>query len=202
MSSHRALALGIQKTLRDYFADPQGRRIGIAPPNLQPPPVFGQWYISIGQENSRRGPSQSGDIIDEVYTVQIAVTCKTAYVPYDRLGWESNAPVSDQPPIAATSPPAMPAPTQPAITDIANKVLALLNERYAVINNANLYVPGFNDSTDGFIEPFHQVSVGNVSDKPPSWIMSEQKGGRPGELSYLVITATGARRIRTVGSVL
>lgn len=200
MSSHRALALGIQKTLRDAFADPDGKRIGIAPPNLQPPAVAGQWYVAIGQENSVRGPSNSGDLIDEVYTVQIVVTAKTAYVPYDRLGWETHGPAgaTQIAAAAAVSNPGL----QPSATSVANKVHALLMEQYPVINNANLFVPGFNSLIDGFIEPFHRVSVSGVSDKPPSWVFSDAKNARPGELSFVTVTAEGARRLRTLGSVL
>lgn len=198
MSSHRAIELGVLKTLRDHFGDAAGERVGLAHPNLQPPAVAGQWFVSVGQATCQDGPAISGDTQDDVYTLQIAVTFKTAYAPYDRLGWEVNEPVT-MPPIGNTG-AVVPAATTLSIQDVANAVRAKLREQYAVVNNANSFISGFPADADGFVEPFHRVTVGPVTDKPPSWVFSEVKG-RVGELSHCLITATGARRIRKAGVV-
>ena len=196
MSSHRAIELGVLKTLRDHFNDAAGQRIGLAHPNLQPPAVGGQWFVGIGQATCQDGPATGGDVQDDVYTLQISVTFKTAYAPYDRLGWEVNEPVS-MPPIANTG-SVVPAASTTSIVDVANTIRTLLRAQYTPINNANSFIPDFGTITDGFIEPFHRVTVGPVENKPPSWIFSDIKG-RVGELSHILITATGARRIRAAG---
>lgn len=196
MSSHRAIELGVLKTLRDHFGDTAGERIGLAHPRLQPPAVAGQWFVGIGQATCQDGPAVGGDVQDDVYTLQISVTFKTAYAPYDRLGWEVNEPLS-LPPIANAG-SVVPAASTTSIVDVANTIRSLLRERYTVVNNANTFIAGFGSVTDGFVEPFHRVTVGPVEDKPPSWIFSDVKG-RVGELSHVLVTATGARRIRAAG---
>jgi hypothetical protein len=194
--SHAAIEQGIIKTIRDHFNDLQGKWIGPSPPNMQPPPAFGQWYVGVAGATSNPGPATSGDVQDEVYTVQIGITFRASVTPYDRLGWMTHKAAANTPNFASSSSVAGDFPT--SINQMGSTVASLLRKKYAVINNANGFIEGFDTTANGFIEPFHQVTVGPVQDKPASWVHSNSDT-RTGEITFLIVTATGARRCRIVG---
>ncbi len=195
MSSHGGLEQGIVDVLRQYFGDTEGKVIGPVPPNGQPPPGFGQWYIGVCQATSTRGPSQSGDLRDQVYTVVIGITFKASVAPYDRLGWMAQNPNRNIKNFASIG--ANTEPFEQGIYAVADAVAGLIEERYEPINAANAYL---DSRFDGFVEPFHNVSVGVVQEKNASWIHSDAKL-RTGEIMYLQVVASGARRIRAKGAI-
>lgn len=195
MASHSGIEQGVVDVLRSYYNDTQGRYIGPCPPNGQPPPAFGQWYIGVSEATSSRGPSQSGDVRDQVYTLVIHITFKSSVTPYDRLGWMTNGPARNDRSFGQQGPNAE--EFEFNIHSVADTVAGLIEEKYEVINAANLHL---DPQWDGFVEPFHNVTVGPVTDKPASWNFSEMKL-RPGEITHIQITATGARRIRIKGAI-
>jgi hypothetical protein len=197
VASQAALEQGVVKTLRDHFDDPAGKFIGAAPPNLQPPPAFGQWYVGVSEATANPGPATSGDLQDEVFTMVIGVTFKSSVSPYDRLGWMVNKPARNDRQFASPSSVAGDFPQ--SIKQVASAVATLLRENYTVINNANLFIEGADSAVEAFKEPFHQVVIGPVQDKPASWVHSKADN-RTGEISFISITATGARRIRIRGN--
>jgi hypothetical protein len=195
VSSQSAIEQGVVTTLRRHFADLQGVHVGLTPPNLQPPPAFGQWYVGVGQANAARGPSQSGDVRDEVFTLQIGVTFKTSVAPYDRAGWATRNPARNDRQFASQS--AVAGSAEFTVTGVADAVAGLLDEQYQPINDANTFLPA---GENPFTEPFHRVSLGQITDKPSGWVFGDDKL-RAGEISFILITATGARRVRSTGSI-
>lgn len=196
MASHSGIEQGVVDILREYFADTQGRYIGAAPPNGQPPPAFGQWYIGVSEATCQRGPSQSGDVRDQVYTLLIGVTFRSSVTPYDRLGWMTNNPARNDRSFGQQGVNAAEFPNL-SINAVADTVAGLIEERYEPINAANTHL---DSRWDGFVEPFHYVNIGPVTDKPGGWVFSDMKL-RPGEISFIQITASGARRIRIKGAI-
>ena len=195
MASQSGIEQGVVDILRAYFADTQGRFIGPAPPNGQPPPAFGQWYIGVSEATCQRGPSQSGDVRDQVFTLLIGVTFRSSVTPYDRLGWMTNNPARNDRSFGQNGPNA--AEFEQGIHAVADAIAGLIEEKYEVINAANTHL---DSQWDGFVEPFHYVNIGSVTDKPSGWVFSDMKL-RPGEITFLQITATGARRIRIKGAI-
>jgi hypothetical protein len=158
---------------------------------------MGQWYVAVGQANIRRGRTQSGDVRDQEFTIQIGLTRKASYVPYDRLGAESDQPVSSDPSTASNG--AIVGQVWPGIVDMADNIAGLIEEDWDTMNYANGYIAGYSATANGFTEPFHQVSIGSVEDKPASWTHSDGDTRR-GEIEFISVTASGARRMRVRGT--
>jgi len=198
--SERALSLGIAKHLRTLAGDTDGSRIGYQP-DMKPPPASGQWYISIGRPSSSRGPASGGDVNDRVYNVQVCLTLKLGYAPMDRHGHELANPASDPDFAGPLTPTTQETDWMPedGMLDFADKIAGYLIESYATINAANTFISGFGGTTNGFVEPFHQVSIGDVQSPGASWCYGEG-GDDAGEVRTITISCSGARRIRARGT--
>jgi len=198
--SKRALALGIVARLRTIYDDMDGSHFGYQP-KLMPPPASGQWYVSVGRVSSAKGTTQSGDVNDQVYTVQIAITVKMGYAPEDRQGAELTRSAPDQD-FAGSTQPTTPGDWQlpsPGLEEFADEIVGYLLEDYTVLNVANTYIAGFGTTTNGFVEPFHNDSIGDVEEKPAGWVGWESADA--GQVQAITVTMSGARRIRLRGQI-
>lgn len=187
--SERAAVLGVVKRLRAIYADTDGTYVGFQP-NMIPPFASGQWYISVGMCSSARGPAQSGDVNDRVYTMQVCITRKVAYVPHDRMGAE----LAQLDTLQDFAGPATPTEqTPPGIMEMADDICGALIEDYKTVNDCDTFL-GVDE--ESFVEPFHQCSLGQPDVRQMSW-SGGASGSSPAELTEVImLTFSGLRRIR------
>lgn len=191
--SERALALGIVKTLRDATGDVDGIYVGYRR-HLKPIPMVGEFFFSVGKISSTRGPTLSGDVNDRVYTAQLCLTCRYSYAPEDRQDLEMSDELTDDEWTLSQI-----AERRPKILDLIDRACGLLIESYAVVNNCNTFITGFNTTTNGFIEPAHQMVIGEVEPRPPAWVGGDGPD-TAGSIESVTATISGWRRIRVRGT--
>lgn len=192
--SERALALGIVKTLKDATGDSSGVYVGFRR-HLRPVPMSGEFFISVGKLSSTRGPTLSGDVNDRVYTAQVCVTCRYAYAPEDRQDAEMSDDLTD----AEWAGLGTVVERRPKIMDLIDRACGVLIESYTVVSNCNTFIDGFNTTTNGFVEPAHQMVIGEIEPRPPSWVGGEGSDVA-GSIESVTATISGWRRIRIRGT--
>lgn len=200
--SHRAVGLGLQDHLRAALGDADGRFV-FYQPDLRPPPAAcsfrtAPFVVTVGQVSSSPGPAQGGDAYDQVFTCQVCLTAWMAYAPADRQGVEAaGEPNADggADPFAGDFTPA----TEDGVLDAADRVGVHLAKSWAAVAAMNARIAGAGASIDGFVEPFHSVTVGPLDDAPPSWVGAEGRADA-GEVKKVTLTLSGARRIRARGA--
>ena len=89
---------------------------------------------------------------------------------------------------------------QDGIELVAERGQSYLQESWTTVAAINARIPGYNVTTNGFIEPFHTHSIGDIEDAPNSWVHADGRDDA-GTIKKLVVTLTGARRIRVQGTV-
>lgn len=194
--SERALSLGCVKRIAEAIGDSDGHFVGYRP-TLKPPFFSGQWFVSVGRTTSSRGKTTSGDVNDRVYTTQVCVTCKYGYAPDDRAPDEASAVLEewdwgDYASLANSRPP---------ILDLADRIGGLLIEDYGLVNDADTFIKNVGVDTNGFVEPFHQMTVGDIQTPGPAWCGGDGGGSDDATtVETVTITLSGARRLRVLGT--
>lgn len=199
--SHRAVSLGIVDRLRDAIGDPDGRFV-FHSPDLRPPPAACSFrdrpfIVTVGQTAASPGPIQGNDVSDWVYTAQICITAWMGYAPIDRQGGEVaglEIGENDQSEFAQMAG----AGSDEGILDAADMIGVYLTKGYETVNAMNARIPGFGTTTNGFIEPFHTAAIGACEDAQASHVHAEGQL-TAGEVKKVIITVSGARRIRPRG---
>lgn len=199
--SHRAIGLGLEDRLRAVFNDTDGRFVFFEP-GLKPPPAACSFrttpfVVTVGQISSSPGQIQGGDASDQVFTCQVCVTAWMAYAPQDRQGVEAagepNADGGSTGFAAAST-----VVTEDGVMDCADRIAAALVKTWPTVAALNARVYGVGTTTNGFVEPFGNASIGTLDDAPPAWVGSEQKG--ESGVKKITITLSGLRRIRATGT--
>lgn len=172
--STRALCLGVEKRLRTALKDEEGHWIGHQPDG-EPPHVYGDKYIAIHSAGSRTN-SQDALVDDRMYDISLTVSYKLAYVPNDRRAVE----------IAREG--------QAYLEDLADQLPGYLIGDWTTLGDADSFIPGVHDTTNGFIEPFKSATTGDIQ-------IGAGEGDNPATVLRIVVTVRGARRIRLLGTV-
>ena len=196
--SKAALALGVVDRLRTMFNDTDGRFV-FKSNDLRPPPAAcsfrtAPFIVTVGRVSGNRGPSQGGDMNDTVYTIQVAITSWMGYAPWDRQALETAGP-TDQSGFAQEDGTL----TEDGLEEVAEKIVAYLQEDFNTITAVNARISGAGTTTNGFCEPFHNHTIGDIEDPPNSWVHADGKDDA-GTIKKLVVTLSGARRIRVRGT--
>jgi hypothetical protein len=196
--SRRALALGVVDRLRSAFGDTDGLYV-FKSDDLRPAAGdcsfrTGPFVVTVGRVSASRGPTQSGDVNDQVYTLQVCVTAWMGFSPWDRQGSET-AGDTDQSEFAQ-DPVEM---TEDGLEDVVEAIVTYLEEDWDTIVAVNANISGAGVTTNGFMEPFHQHSVGDIEDAPNKWVHADGSDDA-GTIKKLVVTMSGARRIRVRGT--
>jgi hypothetical protein len=131
---------------------------------------------------------------DLVYTLQVCVTAWMGWSPVDRQPLETGG-TTDQTGFAQDPS----SDTEDGMELVAEKVVAYLQESWPAITAVNARIPGYGTTTNGFIEPFHSNSIGDMEDAPNSWVHADGRDDA-GTIKKLIVTLTGARRIRVQGT--
>jgi len=142
------------------------------------PPVKGELYIIVIPAGIEAGPTHesSGCVIDELFSIDIVVIRRSPRVPSDR---ERKLFI---------------AITRSFEVDRRN-ILSAVDFSYSVLTAANAYILAEESSSEGFIEPLKQASVGRFRTAT-----AETFRAAPGETNAGVartISYRGARRIQT-----
>ncbi len=213
MAFGRACQLGIVQRLRLALGDETGSHVGLSP-TLRPPPVMGQFYVSVGMNTYAVNGKSNANGVDEIHTVSVCVTTKYGFAPQDRqaalsqhsfdfatlmngIASEGRSLLVEQPQI------------QPPIDELAEYVHDLLIQDYTVLTlmngflgpdpNANDVSPGeyTEDSEWGFFEPFHTGAKGNIDFASSEWVApGSAASSAQGDIQTLICTVAGARAIR------
>jgi len=208
--SGRACTLGIVKRLREYLGDETGNHVGYRP-TLKPPPVCGQWYISIGQDTYTINGFSNVNGIDARHTVSICVTVKYGFAPQDRQNdlMSHNWDLRNQGlQIASEGRPTLVEldTIQPSITDLSELIHDLMIQDYETVKCMNFFLGDDQegethtpevggDTFWGFCEPFHTGSMGVVQEASAEWVGGQPGAACPGDILTRVLTVSGARSI-------
>lgn len=176
--SVRALLKGTETHLRSTsaFDDPGGKIVGIQSKG-RPPASFGQWYYGIFHAGIR-GDDDNALSHDRVYSVGVWITARMGYAPGDRRGERIS--------------------TADELLDRAEELADELHMSYVVMNLANALITGFGSTTNGFEEPLRFGSIGEVEEKPLSWVHAKDGKDSDKGVLALLVTMVGARRVRVI----
>lgn len=198
--SKRALALGVVDRLRSAFGDTAGEFV-FKSDDLRPPPAACSFQtvpfiLTVGSVSVQKGPTNGGDSNDQVYTLQVCVTAWMGYSPWDRQSLDTGG-ETDQTGFAQDGD--VEETTEEGMESVADRVVTYLLEDWTTVQFVNARIPGAGVSTNGFVEPFHNPSIGDVEPAGNQWVHSDGKDDAQG-IKKLVVTLSGARRIRIQGT--
>lgn len=198
--SRKALALGVVDRLRSALGDTESKFV-FKSNDLRPPPAAcsfrsSPFVVTVGRVSGQRGPTQGGDANDTVYSVQVAITGWTAYAPFDRQSLETAMP-TDQTGFAQDGDID---DSGDGLEDVAEKVVSYLQQDWATVTAVNARIPGAGTTTNGFCEPFQSHAIGDVEDADASWVHADPKSSGDLGIKKIVVTLSGARRIRVQGT--
>ena len=207
--SASALVKGVVNRLRDALGDADGRHV-FPSHDLRPPPGTSTfraapYVVTVGKCTSVRGDTKSGDCLDQVYSLSVCVTAWMGFSPQDRQAQDIFAVATDVTnPATGTAPnlwgqPAADTPVDDGMAEVAERIAVALNEDFATLTAANAMLGGYDATTNGFVEPFHQFSLGDVQEANGSWVGSDDKLAA-GEVKTVTVVLSGARRIRVQGT--
>lgn len=142
------------------------------------PSSVGDLYVMVlsGGYQTHPNHATSGGVIDEVYSIDVAVVKRAPKVPRDRRR-------------------DMLFPALNSLRTEIKKIVLQIDFKYAVTTAANVIILADDSSSEGFTEPLKLESVGRVQDCPAEWFKA-----MPGEQVagvMRVIHFGGARRVTT-----
>lgn len=158
---------------------------GIAPPNGQPPPSCGPYYVAVHEAMLSDGDSYS--TLEEIYNVNVTVTIRLRGTPYDRIIQEElyNGPKS--------------------LDTRCRQIAALIHQDthdHRIINAANAIIdpPGPGHAVQGFVEPLKFAGMDTAREVNPSWFWADQAIDANTQIMSVgwakTIRFTGARRVQ------
>lgn len=197
--SRQALALGVVDRLRSALGDTDSKFV-FKSNDLRPPPAAcsfrsAPFVVTVGRVSGQRGPTQGGDQNDTVYSLQVAVTAWMGYAPFDRRSLETAMP-TDQTGFAQDGS----IDEAEGLEDVAEAIAAYLQEDWATVTAVNARIAGSGTTTNGFCEPFHSHALGDVEDADTGWVHADPKSSGDLGIKKIVVTLSGARRIRVQGT--
>lgn len=185
MSMH-ALLLAVRNTLR--AASPGGlayaaKDCDLTPPDGQPPPSCGVYYIGVHEINVSPGTQSPYSLFDEIYSVGVTVTIKLRGTPWDRM-------VQKELYGATTS-----------LDRRCRAIAAHINKDtidHRIITAANalseLEVPLTGYAKQGFFEPLRFAGYDVAKMRGGMWFHANPDDDEPGYGWSKTIRFTGARR--------
>lgn len=185
-----ALLTAVRNTIR--AAAPTGlayanKDCDIAPPNGQPPPMMGPFFVSVHEGNIQGLVSYSD--FDEVYSVDVTVTIKLRGTPWDRM-------VQNELYGATTS-------LDSRCRAIANLIHAdNIDRNISAAANALCAPPASGYAIQGFYEPLRYAGMDRAREVGPTWFHADLDNIDANSPPYgwaKTIHFTGARRTQELG---
>jgi len=140
---------------------PSGQGIEIVPPNGQPPPYQGIFWIGVHEAQVRSAESWSD--LDQYFNIDVTITKRVVGTPWDRLTQmdlygDSNA-----------------VPSLDYITRLVANLLHTDTADNNIINQANTYLssPGNSVPAEGFYEPLRMLSIDVARAVGPDWFHAD-----------------------------
>lgn len=151
---------------------------GLGPPDGQPPPKAGKFYVSVHRFTRQKVQESSSEW---VYNGCLTVS-ERIQIPWDRIGQEAIDSALD------------------GINDRCDVVSAVMeNAQYVIMNAANVIIDATTGGPyDGFREPFLTMTEGAAEMVTGDWFHGE---AMKSAAVRKTITLSGARRIQKIGSV-
>lgn len=139
----------------------------------RPDPACGQVFLAVHPGTS---DNAARNYLDERVSFFVTITYRTGYTPQDRIG---EAVLIDP---------------QAGLLRFASRVKAALHMQYDVLAAANALIDGFDDTTNGFVEPPGYRSAVYLGPQGANWFWGE---GVADDTTGLAVQLTfdGARRI-------
>lgn len=158
----------------------------IAPPNGQPPPLCGPFFVAVHEGNLSGNQSYSD--LDTQYSVSVTVTMRLRGTPYDRWVQKELYGADDT-----------------SLDNRCRKIMALIHQDtidHRIINAANVLTPppAVGYTVQGFVEPLRFERMDTAREVGPAWFWADPSQPENQQITNCgwakTLRFTGARRIQ------